>query len=77
MTKPEVLGILGLDVGDNWAQGCLLESCKACLGHILASLTHFEVRVGPEARLTVKNFLENPKNFENFGRARSEVVDLV
>ena len=36
MTKPEVLGILGLDVGDNWAQGCLLESCRLCLDHMLA-----------------------------------------
>ena len=35
MTKPEVLGILGLDVGDNWAQGCLLESCRPCLGHMM------------------------------------------
>ena len=36
MTKPEVLGILGLDVGDNWAQGCLLGMCRPCLGHMLA-----------------------------------------
>ena len=36
MTKPEVLGILGLDVGDNWAQGCLLGMCRPCLDHILA-----------------------------------------
>ena len=36
MTKPEVLGILGLDVGDNWAQGCLLELFRPYLGHMLA-----------------------------------------
>ena len=37
MTKPEVLGILGLAVGDNWAQGFLLEF----KGHIWAIQTHF------------------------------------
>ena len=56
MTKPEVLGILGLDVGDNWAEGCLLVLCRPCLGNILGSLNHFEVREGPETRFTVKNF---------------------
>ena len=36
MTKPEVLGILGLDVGDKWAYGCLLGMCESCLEHMLA-----------------------------------------
>ena len=56
MTKPEVLGILGLDVGDNWAYRCLLKVCRSCLDHIFASLTHFEMRTGPVTRFSLRKF---------------------
>ena len=43
MTKPEVLGILGLDVGDNWAQGCLLEVYGLFLDQVSVIWSHFKV----------------------------------